>query len=249
MGASAAPDCTTLAPTAYERSAQVDEPSELAAILESIAYCSEHQQLRRPTPAELESWMMRIGDEPRALEFIASHWQGYNRWAVAQQLILSIPEDQRSARGWVTLAQTTDAMIDRNVPMDEAALQQSRQALQAWQQAIEGDAPLPPHYRMEIAQLHARLGEADQAIDWSEQVLGEMLQGQGYAAMPPPVQAGLLYSAAEVYVALRQPELAAAYMDQADSMVSDPDTLAGHTARRRWVETHLPIFLGIAEPQ
>ena len=211
--------------------------------------CANWGQIRPPTPQDLEAWMLGTDGSPPLTEAIAEQWLRHRQPGLAAGLIKSLPPSQRSPTGWITLAQAEAAEIDLNQPLDEVGREAARASLQAWQQALDAGAPVLPYFQLKMAALNAWIGEADTAVALSEQALAQVLQSGGPAQWSAAQQAGHLYQAAEVYVALDQRQLASAYMDQAESLVADDaQQLQRLAGRRRWVEQQLPIFLGMARP-
>lgn len=238
-------ECDAIAPDVFQRLQALEDPSAFKRLLGELFYCDARQPMPRPGVSDLELWMMRVGDDPRLLQSIAEHWAGHGRFELAHELVASVAPELRTGRGWMTLAQASVALIDLNQPMGPDGREKSEQALEAWLQAFENGVPELAYLQLEVAKLQARLGNPDEAIRRSELALASLLQGDQPTGLPPAMQASQLYHAAEVYVALDQPELAAAYMNQADSLVADdPERLEALRGRRRWVEQHLPVFLG-----
>ena len=239
------PDCDALSDEGFDLAAQRTDPAELKALLRELFECRGRRPMRAPTVAELEAWMMHVGDDPQLLQAFAEAWAGKGRSELAREMILSVAPEQRTGRGWMVLARTTHDQIDLNQPIDEDGLEKSRQSLEAWLEAFENGVPELPYMNLETAKLQARLGQTDEAVRRSEQALAGILQSEHRSKLPPSHTAHMLFHAAELQVALDQPELAAAYMDQAESLVADdPQQLERLAGRRRWVEVHLPVFLG-----
>ena len=199
---------------------------------------------------DLEFWMIHAGDDPGLIEIIARQWQFHQRPETARSMILSIPQQQRSLEGWVTLAQTATENLDINKPLDEPGRAMIREALSAWERVLQHDEELPSFLQFEIAEKYAYLGQHDAAVYLTEKALGEVLQNPNRTLWVSDdglamADADALFHAAEVYMALDQPDLAAAYMDQAEVLVADnPALLERLAGRRRWVERGLLEFLG-----
>lgn len=238
-------ECDALAPDVFARLQAQDDLPAFRRLLSELFHCGARQPMPRPSVSDLELWMMRVGDDPRLLQSIAEYWAGYGRFELAHELVASVAPEQRTGRGWMTLAQTSVALIDLNKPMGPDGRKKSEQALAAWLQAFESGVPELAHMQLEVAKLQARLGHPDEAIRRSELALASLLQGDQSTGLSPARHASQLYHAAEVYVALDQPELAVVYMNQADSLVADdPERMEALRARRRWIEERLPVFLG-----
>lgn len=239
------PDCDALSEGGFDLAAQKTDPAELKTLLRELFECRGRRPMRAPTAAQLEAWMMHVGDDPQLLQALAEAWAGKGRSALAREMILSVAPEQRTGRGWMVLAQTIHDQIDLNQPIDAAGLESTRQSLDAWLEAFDKGVPELPYMNLSAAKLHARLGQTDEAVRRSEQALAGILQSEHRSNLPPSHTAHMLFHAAEVQVALDQPELAAAYMDQAESLVADdPQQLEQLAGRRQWVEVHLPVFLG-----
>ena len=250
-GQSSHPDCVALKEAGGYRSVRpLAGTPAFSRQVKDLMFCARRQKLGTPSVEDLEFWMIHASDDPDLIEIIARQWQFHQRPETARSLILSIPEPQRSIDGWITLAQTLTTDIDINKPLNESGRTSIREALSAWERVLQSGEELPSFLQFEIAEKYAYLGQSDVAVYLTEKALGEVLQNpdrkrwvsdDGLAM----ADANALFNAAEVYMALDQPQLAAAYMDQAEVLVADNSALLERLAgRRRWVERGLLEFLG-----
>lgn len=221
------PDCVALEEAGGYRSVRpLAGTPAFSQQIKDLMFCARRQQLGTPSVEDLEFWMIHAGDDPGLLELIGRQWQFHQRPETARSLILSIPEQQRSVEGWITLAQTLTADVDINKPLNASGRTSIREALSAWERVLESDPELPSFLQFEIAEKYAYLGQHDAAVYLTEKALGEVLQNPNRARWVSDdglamADANALFNAAEVYMALDQPQLAAAYMDQAEVLVAD----------------------------